>query len=298
MPRILITGASGFTGQHACSHFVKLGFDVSAVTTGRSKFVNDKLHIERCDLTDNNSVRMLVKKVKPQYLLHLAGQNHVGHSWLDPVSSLEVNSISTLYLVEALRHESPDCKIVIIGSALQFNPENLSTLTHPYSLSKTLQVLIAQAWAVLYKMNIIIAKPSNLIGPGFSNGVCSIFAKKIVDMEKKKSECILQVNNLNAQRDFVDVRDAVNAYGFLLKKGHSGEIYEIASGNSYSLEEIIKEFRRLTSINFLLNSKENDQIEESVKIRPEKLTALGWQPVFPLQSSLKDILTFYRENEL
>ncbi|MDF1997289.1 NAD-dependent epimerase/dehydratase family protein [Peribacillus frigoritolerans] len=295
MPKLLITGASGFTGQHACNHFVNAGFAVTAVS--RKGLGNGQVQIELCDLTNKESVGKLVKKVKPDYLLHLAGQNHVGTSWIDPVSSLEANAMSTLYLLEALRQENPDCKVVIVGSALQFDPQNISTLTHPYSLSKTLQVLIAQSWGVLYNMNIVIAKPSNLIGPGISNGVCSIFAKKIVDMEENNAEKVLEVNNLQAIRDFVDVRDAVRAYEILLIKGKSGEIYDIASGNSYSLREVITGFKAITTIDFEIETKVKDQEEGMVEISPEEIVKLGWKPVLSLKASLEDILYFYRENK-
>jgi GDP-4-dehydro-6-deoxy-D-mannose reductase len=205
--------------------------------------------------------------------------------------------MATAYLLEALRQENPSCKVVVVGSALEFDSENMSTLTHPYSLSKTLQVLVAQSWTFLYNMRIVIAKPSNLIGPGFSNGVCSIFAQKIANMEKNKAEKVLEVNNLNAQRDFIDVRDAVSAYETLLIHGKPGEIYDIASGKSRSLEEIINGFRSLTAIDFELKSQMNNPIEQPVEIMPLKLTDLGWKTVIPFESSLSHILNFYRENE-
>ncbi|MFZ0446298.1 MAG: NAD-dependent epimerase/dehydratase family protein [Bacillus sp. (in: firmicutes)] len=246
--KLLITGASGFTGQHACRHFVKTGFDVTAMTGNNA--VNEQVRTEHCDLTDKVGVINIVKEIKPDYLLHLAGHNHVGESWLHPGLSLEANVMSTLHLIDALREENPSCKIVVVGSALQFVPHHITTLKHPYSLSKTLQALIAQSWQVLYNMHISIAKSSNLIGPGKSNGVCSIFAKKIVYMEENKIEKILEVNNLQAQRDFIDVRDAVRAYEILLTTGISGEVYEIVSGKSHSLEDLINIFKSLTNVEF------------------------------------------------
>ncbi|USL45762.1 NAD-dependent epimerase/dehydratase family protein [Priestia megaterium] len=293
LPKLLITGASGFTGKHACHHFSKAGFEVIAVT--RTQSFNEEIQTEHCDLTNKEAVRRMIKKIKPEFLLHLAGQNQVGQSWLDPVMSLEVNAVATAYLLEALRQENPSCKIVIVGSALQFDPANMSTLTHPYSLSKTLQVVIAQSWAILYNMHIVIAKPSNLIGTGFSNGVCSIFAKKIVDMEENKSKKVLEVNNLYAQRDYIDIRDALSAYEILLVKGKSGEIYDISSGKSHSLEEVINCFKSLTEAKFETLSR-TDEKEQKVEIIPYRLKELGWKPNILLKSSLQDILTFYRKN--
>lgn len=292
--KLMITGASGFTGRHACAHFLKSGFDITAVSRKKMNF-EGRIHAEYCDLTNETDVKNLIKRTKPQYLLHLAGQNHVGESWSEPVSTLEANTMSTAYLIDAIRKESPTCKMVIVGSALQIDPGSISSIPHPYSLSKTLQVLIAQSWAVLYDMDIIIAKPANLIGPGFSNGVCSIFAKKIADMERKGMEMVLEVDNPNDQRDFLDVRDAVRAYDFLLRKGQSGETYDVASGNNRSLEEIIEGFRSVTTGDIKVNSKRNDLIENKAAIDPIKLVNLGWKPNIPLESSLMDILAFHRE---
>lgn len=292
LPKLLITGANGFTGNHACSHFAKAGFKVIAVV--RNHAPAGLFQTELCDLTNKKAVTEMIKKVKPQYLLHLAGQNHVGESWIDPVSSLEANLLSTLYLIEALRHENPTCKIIVVGSALQFNPQEISTLKHPYSLSKTLQVLIAQSWAELYKLPIIIAKPSNLIGPGISNGVCSIFAKKIVAMEEGRTEKKLEVNNMYAQRDFIDVRDVVRAYEILFNKGQAGEVYDIVSGRSHSLEEVIKSFASFTNINFKIITLSQSKKEQPIKANPLKLKNLGWNPIIPFENSILGTLEFYR----
>lgn len=290
---VLITGASGFTGLHACKHFADSGFDVTAVA--RKSFPACKrVRIETCDLRNKDEVNSLVKKVKPQYVLHLAGLNHVGESWIDPLSFFESNSVSTAYLIDALRQEQSSQKIVIVGSALQFDPHRMSSLLHPYSLSKTLQVLIAQAWSVLFEMPVVIAKPSNLIGPGVSNGVCSIFAQKIANMEKNESEKLLEINNLNAQRDFIDVRDAVSAYETLFLMGDSGETYDISSGKSYSLGDIALGFKSFASVDFEIVSKVHDLIEPKVNIIPIKMMELGWKPIIPIESSLKEILDFYR----
>jgi len=295
LPKLLITGANGFTGNHACSHFAKAGFKVIAVV--RNHAPAGLFQTVVCDLTNKEAVTEMIKKVKPQYLLHLAGQNHVGESWIDPVSSLEANFLSTLYLIEALRHENPTCKIIVVGSALQFNPQEISTLKHPYSLSKTLQVLIAQSWEELYKLPIIIAKPSNLIGPGISNGVCSIFAKNIVAMEEGRSEKKLEVNNLHAQRDFIDVRDVVNAYETLFHKGISGEIYDITSGKSRSLGEVIKCFSLLANTEFKMVTTSKIEKELPCENPSSLLNKLGWKPIIPFEVSILDILNFYRSKK-
>ena len=292
--KLLITGAGGFSGEHACKHFSELEYDVTAVTRNRPVTGCKDIKIENCELTNKNEVIQLINKVKPNFLLHLAGLNHVGDSWKEPISTIEANLMSTLYLIDTTRQLNPSCRVVIVGSALQTNPNELSNLTHPYSLSKTLQVIISQAWVKLYNMNIVIAKPSNIIGPGRSNGVNSIFANKIAQMEKNMLEKVLVVNNVNAKRDFIDVRDVVGAYEVLFNKGIAGEIYEISSGKNHSLMDLIQIYKNLTDIDFKVESLSSDDENLVVDEKPEKLLNLGWNPTFLLHSSLVDTLNYFR----
>ncbi|MDQ0970535.1 GDP-4-dehydro-6-deoxy-D-mannose reductase [Neobacillus niacini] len=293
-PKLLITGASGFTGEHACKHFSRLGYDIIAVTRNQSFDGSKGIKTEYCELTIKDDVNLLIKKIKPDFLLHLAGLNHVGDSWNDPITTLETNLLSTLYIIDATRQLNPTCKIVIVGSSLQTSLNEISNFTHPYSLSKTLQVLISQAWVKLYKMNIVIAKPSNIIGPGRSNGVNSIFANKIAQMEKNMLDKVLVVNNLNSKRDFIDVRDVISAYEVILNKGTPGEIYEISSGKSYSLRDLIEIYKNLTTTDFKVKSLSNGVEELAADETPLKLLQLGWSPTFSINSSLNDTLNYYR----
>ncbi|MGA5688822.1 NAD-dependent epimerase/dehydratase family protein [Cytobacillus pseudoceanisediminis] len=292
--KILITGATGYTGLHSCKYFTSAGYDVVAVT--RTDIAIDGVMVEQCDLKNKESVLNLIKKVKPQYLLHLAGQNHVGQSWSDPTGTMETNLLSTIYILDALHKECPETKIVIVGSALQIDPSNISAITHPYSLSKTFQVLAARAWGELYGLSIVIAQPTNLIGPGKSNGVCSVFANRIAEMESHNAKHILEVNNLYAQRDFLDVRDAVRAYEILLKKGISKEVYAVSSGKSRSLEEIANILKTMTPINFIIKSSGRNIKEDIVRIPYGKMNQLGWKPTFSLKTSLEESLNYYRRN--
>jgi GDP-4-dehydro-6-deoxy-D-mannose reductase len=289
--KILITGASGFTGKHACKHFLRQGYEVNALYKTNS-ITLDGARSDYCDLTNKSQIRELINKIKPQMVLHLAGQNHVGKSWENPMDSLESNAFSTLYLLEALRLEVPSCKIVIVGSSLEINPGNFSTLTHPYSLSKTLQTFIAQSWGNLFNMHIIIAKPSNLVGPGHSSGICAVLAKEIVKMEQS-GKGVLNLFNLKAQRDFLDVRDAVSAYETLFIHGMSGEVYNVGSEVSRSLEEICDIYMKLSKVPFSVSNKMSEE-EEKVEVDTTKLKALGWKPAIQFKQSLQDILSFSR----
>ncbi|MDQ0232509.1 NAD-dependent epimerase/dehydratase family protein [Metabacillus malikii] len=288
---ILITGITGFTGRHAAKYFSSEGYEVIGVSRNYVPIHNIK--IETCDLSNKLEVTNLLKKINPEFILHLAGQNHVGRSWEEPLHSLEANSLSTAYLIEAARQYTNVKKIVVVGSVLQFNPDNLETLKHPYSLSKTLQCMIAQSWSRLYQVPVVVAKPTNLIGPGYSNGICSIIAEKVAVIEKKQAEPLINVNNLYATRDFLDVRDAVRAYDVLCKHGEVGQIYDITTGFNRTLKDVTDYFLNNANVDFEVKAKEAI-IEESYQIEPAKLKNLDWKPLISFEASLQDTLNFYR----
>lgn len=292
-PKLLITGATGFTGVHACNHFQQAGYEVIGVSRNPLKIENKQIHFESCDLSNKSEVTNLIKKNKPGGVLHLAGQNHVPSSWTNPIGSLEVNAMSTAYLLDAIRQHSPNCKVLVVGSALQFDVSDITSLDHPYSLSKTLQVLLAQSWELLYEMNIVIAKPSNLIGPGKSNGVCSLLAKKVAEMEVQGAKKVLTVNNLLAQRDFLDVRDAVRGYQILFNNGQSGSVYDMTSGTSRYIKEITSILQVISSVDFRVESVEN-KLEEKVITPPSELLLENAPALIPFEKSMADILNYQR----
>ena len=292
---ILISGASGFTGKHACKFFLDAGYQVIGLVRKPPSSAETNVTNYVCDVTDQSEISKLIEKVKPDYILHLAGRNSVGDSWLDPVGTIETNVLSTMYIVEAVRRESLASNILVVGSALQTDLQDLRTLEHPYSLSKSMQALIAQAWEQLYDMNVMIAKPSNLIGPGLSNGVCSILAKQVVEIEKGERDPVLTIDNLYAMRDFLDVRDAVSAYEMILKLGAPGDVFDVNSGNSRSLKDVTDLLVRLSNKSIRIEGKKSERETREEK-KPLKLMQLGWKQEIPWESSIEDILQFHRES--
>ncbi|UOQ84883.1 NAD-dependent epimerase/dehydratase family protein [Gracilibacillus salinarum] len=291
--KLLITGASGFTGQHACRYFQEKGFDITAVSHTANQL---EMNWIKCNLTKQEQVKQLITNTKPDYVLHLAGQNNVSHSWKNPVQSIETNLLATLYLLEAIREVVPLCRIVVAGSTLQFDPLSMNTLKHPYGVSKTLQSLLAQSWVPLYNMEIVIANPTNLIGPGPSHGVCSIIADKLAETESTNTNNLPSLTiNLQAQRDFLDVRDAITAYHLLLEKGAAGDTYNVTTGKNRSLLEITKVFQSMTTSNFQIGSTTADQTDIQPVATPDRLHELGWKPAIPLRTSLADTLDYYRK---
>lgn len=304
---ILITGASGFTGAHACTYFAGLGMEVAAIIRNKGQTgiavpsASSRIKYYSCNLLDSAELAVLTRKVSPDYVLHLGGKNSVPESWQRPIYYIESNVMAALYLLEALR-DLPHCRILIAGSRLSFNLSKGTGAPHPYSLSKGLQKIAVQSWQELFQQDLMIAEPSNLIGPGHSTGFCSLLGRHIVIQELGKGQSPFQVSSRSHRRDFLDVRDAVEAYSILLVCGMSGGVYPICSGVERSLQEVTEGFQSLTQHTIPIEwGDDRSAGSRSPGLSPhlpaDFLHSSGWQPRIPLSVSLSDILQYYRERK-
>ncbi len=292
--RVLITGINGFTGQHAGTFFANHGYNVYGTVRKSTSNFHQGIHVVQCDLSNPHLVKETIQSIKPDFILHLAGQNSVPKSWELPVESIETNVICTAYLLDAIRLSHHKCRIIVVGSMLQSTFSDPLSFLHPYSLSKTMQSHVAEVFSHLFELDCIIAKPTNLIGPGYSTGICSVLANKFVQLERGQGNKIIEIDNILAERDFLDVRDAVKAYETLFIEGMTNKTYEVTSGKAKSIQEVVKTFGHLTKTPFEIRTRIN-QREPGKIVQPTELKALGWAPIIPFQQSLYDILNFYRE---
>jgi len=296
--RILITGAAGFTGRHACRHFAAAGWEVAAFVSPRagvSRIPGAALTL-RGDLADPHETLRICEEVRPDAVLHLAGQNDVRASFLAPDVTLLTNVMATVYLLEGVRRTT-GCRVLAAGSMLRVPPERLARATHPYGFSKTVQVLAARAWHHWYGLPVIVAEPSNLIGPGASNGLCGKIARWAAKAEREaergadaadRTEPFV-LSSLTETRDFLDVRDAVAAYELLLLRARPGEVYEVGSGRARPLSDVKRVFDRLARVPLRWRIGRSEA-PSPPPADPSGLLALGWRPRFSFVRSLADAL--------
>ena len=261
--RALITGITGFAGSHLAEYLLSLNnIEVSGIFRWRSRTENidhirSKIKLYECDSKDAVSVREVIKKIRPDRIYHLAAQSYVPMSWTAPSETLTNNIISQVNIFEAVRAEIKDCRIQVAGSSEEYGlvypsetpikESNPLRPLSPYGVSKVAQDLLGYQYFKSYNLNIVRTRAFNHTGPSRGDVfVTSNFAKQIAEIEKGKREPVIYVGNLEAVRDFTDVRDVAIAYYLSLEKGEIGEVYNICSGKGHKIKEMLSLLMALT----------------------------------------------------
>lgn len=306
---VFVTGATGFVGcylrklLHSSEHRI-WGSAYPDIPEDSSE---DQLFY--LDIRSDEDVRKRVKKIKPDWVFHLAAISNVGHSWSKRKETLETNIIGTLNLWEAIREFSPGARVLYVSSSDIYGKESLSgepltekeeVLTmNPYAYTKWSGELLSQFYTRVENMDIVIARPFPHTGPGQSaDFVCSDWACQIARIEKGQIDPVIKVGNVSAERDFTDVRDVVRAYTMLIEKGKPGEVYNVCSGRSYSLQSILEMLLSYTpkDISVLVDSQRLRKVDIPRLVGDNKKIkkVIAWKPQIPLDRSLKELLDYWR----
>jgi len=305
--KALITGVNGFVGNYLAKYLVEQGYTVYG-TVIEDNVQMENVNIKKMNLLNKEEVMETIKSINPDTIYHLAGQSAVGLSWKNPTLTMDVNINGTINLLDAVRENNIDTKVLIIGSSDEYgiikpedcpiDEEHVLNPTSPYAISKMTQEQIAKLYINSYNMNLIMVRAFNHIGPMQSkNFVVSDFASKIAEIEKGV-EPVIRVGNLEAYRDFTDVRDITRGYVMLMENGTIGELYNIGSGNPYKIQDILD----------ILLSLSNTKIK--IEIDPERLrpsdvpiiqcdnskikSHINWVPQYDIKNTLKDTLDYWR----
>jgi len=315
MRRVLVTGVTGFAGSHLVDYMLSRGdCEIFGIQRWRSRTENiehfsDRITLLECDLRDVSSTRDTLERVRPDWIFHLAAQSFVPTSWTAPSESLTTNVIGQVNLFEAVRRLGIACRIQIACSSEEYGmvlPDetpiretNPLRPLSPYAVSKVAQDLLGYQYWMSWKLDCVRTRGFNPEGPRRGPVfVTSDFAKQIVDIEKGRRPPVLHVGNLEATRDFTDVRDMVRAYWLALEKCAAGEVYNICAGRGWKIREVLD----------LLLSMTTARIEvrpDPQRLRPSDVPILlgdnskfvgvtGWRPEIPFEQTLRDTLEYWR----
>lgn len=301
--RVLVTGADGFVGRHVCEALRAAGHEpVAGVhATGSAGVTGDEIFLE---LRDPENLRAALARVRPDVVVHLAAQASVAAATSAPLEAFDVNAGGTLRLFEAIRARSErPPRVVYVSSGevygarpaheLPLRENSAAAPATPYAASKLAGEAIALAWHASYGVPVVVARAFNHIGPGQSpRFAVPSFARGLAAIAEG-GEPVLQVGNLEAQRDFLDVRDVARAYVALAERGADGEIYNVCSGRPVALREILRQLITIARVPVEVRQdpalmRAND-VPVAYGDNAKLIAATGWQPSYALSRSLADV---------
>lgn len=317
MTRALITGITGFVGSHMAEYLLESQPEVEVYGTARWRsrrdnieHISHRIRLIECDMNDANSVRTMIENTRPDYIFHLAAQSFVPTSWHAPTDTLNTNIMGQLNLFEAVRLAGIDPVIQIAGSSEEYGlvlPDEVPIKEtnplrplSPYAVSKVAQDMLGWQYFYAYDLRVIRTRAFNHSGPRRGDVfVESNFANQVVQIELGLVPPVLKVGNLEARRDYTDVRDVVRAYWLAVTRAEPGEVYNIASGKSWAIQEVLDML--------LAQARVPIRVEEDpTRLRPSDVlilegdatrfrNATGWEPTIPFEQTLQDILAYWRE---
>lgn len=310
--KALIIGVDGFVGRYLSEYLLKKGYEVfgTYLHDFDSDSISNQVILQKLDITDLEKTRERLSNMDPDYIFHLAAQSSAALSWKIPQKTMNVNINGTLNVLESVRGLGINTRILLIGSSEEYGfiePNEVPVSENqplrpgnPYAISKISQSMLGQLYSKAYKMEIIVVRAFNHIGPGQSDMfVVSEFAKRIAMIENGTSEPILKVGNIDAERDFTDVRDIVRAYELLAVLGTSGEIYNVGSGKSYKISDILERLLKLStckiSIENDLDRKRPSDVPISRCDNRKLISTTGWENETDIESTLYDVLCYWRK---
>ncbi|MFZ0044012.1 MAG: GDP-mannose 4,6-dehydratase [Solirubrobacteraceae bacterium] len=304
--RALITGASGFAGAWLCRACVAAGDEVFAL----SRHGPAPEGVERTvsvDLRDAGAVAGLLRAARPEVIYHLAALSSVGRSWEEPARTMEENVQSAVSLLEGMRHQTPDARVVWVSSCEVYGePEKLPIPedaplrpANPYAVSKTSAEMLAAVYAQSYGIPIIRARPFSHAGPGQRPIflLSSLARQAAAGQLAGDAELRIVTGNPSTRRDFTDVRDVARAYRMLA--GAAPGVYNVSSGRSLSAAD------QVAVLGELIAPVKVEHIVDPARVRAHEVSDLrgdhslltattGWEPTIPFRQTMADTVEFWR----
>jgi GDP-4-dehydro-6-deoxy-D-mannose reductase len=311
--KALITGISGFVGSHLAEYLLaNTDWEVAGTVYGPYDNIADlcgTLELYPAELSRLDVMTFVLEQSQPDAVFHLAAQPLVSVSRRDPWGTIETNVRMQLNVLEGVARVQPQCRVLAVASSEEYGLVSEQDLPidedtplrplNPYAVSKVAQDLLGLQYHLSHKLDVVRVRPFNHIGPRQRIGfVAPDFASQVARVERGLQPPVMEVGNLEARRDFSDVRDVVRAYHLLVTQGRSGQVYNVGSGESHSVQDILDTLLSMTDV-------EIEVRQDPKRMRPSDVPEVvcdasriredtGWQTTISFEQSLEDILNFWR----
>lgn len=305
--RVLVTGIRGFVGGHLAPMLLESGHEVWGLTApGEPPWPGGNV---TADIRDKATTAIALEVARPEAVLHLAAQSHVGPSWKSPEASFEINTLGTLNLLEGCRRLTLAPRFIHVSTGEvygQVRPEDIplnedSPLrpVSPYAVSKTAADLLAGQYFSSYRLPVIRVRPFNHEGPGRPPAFAlSDWARRLARISLKLDSPTLSVGNLEVHRDFLDVRDVARAYTLLLDKGEPGAVFVLGRGEGYSLKALLERLIAISGckVEVKVDPSRFRPVDVPLLVAdPSRLrAATGWAPTISMEQTLMDMFEWWR----
>ncbi len=312
MKKAMIIGAAGFVGNYLIQYLSEeCGMEVSATKLPHEKIENRNAHIYDLDILDKEAIVSLLFEIRPDYIFHLAAQSSVGIAWKNPCLTIDVNIKGSVNVMDAVRELFYRPRVLLIGSGEEYGhikenetPIGEDNRVRPgniYAATKACQNMIGNIYAQAYDMQLMMVRAFNHIGPTQAPiFVVADFCRQVAEIEQGMREPVIYVGNLEAKRDFTDVRDVVRAYTLLIEKGAAGETYNVGSGHAIAIRDILNRIISLSESDITVKRDENKFRPVDVPIIEADITKVreltGWEPRITLEQTIQETLDYWREN--
>lgn len=313
MKKALIIGAAGFVGDYLIDHIQKdCVWSIVVTKLPHETIKNSGVDIRNSDILDKVSICELLAECRADYIFHLAAQSSVALSWKNPGLTVDINIKGSLNVLEAIRELDYKPRVLLIGSGEEYghvkatevpiHEDNVLRPGNIYAATKACQNMLGKIYYQAYQLDIMMVRAFNHVGPNqVPLFVVADFCRQVAEIEAGLKEPVIRVGNLSTKRDFSDVRDVVRAYTMLIEHGEPGESYNVGSGKSVAIQEILDII--------LAHARTPIQVEvDSTRLRPvdvpiieadiSKLEACTtWRPRITLEETIKETLAYWRNTD-
>lgn len=313
----LITGVHGFAGSHLVDHLLSLGEDVVGLARDPARNENNRHNLNRikvspCDIRDKSALLRALTEFRPDRIYHLAAISFVPQAEESANAAWEANVQGTANLLEAMEESGGDpVRLLFAGSCEAYGPVPAAEAAAKNPIKETQPLHPVSAYGESKKaaeelvlvaarrgLDAVVARAFNHTGPRQSaRFVCSSFAKQIVEAGRS-GERVLKVGNLEAGRDFTDVRDTVRAYQMIMADGAAGEVYNVCSGKAIKIQTVLDKLLKIANSEVEAErdpEKYRPEPQSMVYGDPSKLqSATGWRPEIDFDTTLADLLNYWK----
>ncbi|MCI9618304.1 MAG: NAD-dependent epimerase/dehydratase family protein [Eubacterium sp.] len=305
MDKVLIFGAGGFVGSYLSQEFLENGYKVYGSDKIRGIMLPKEVEYMEANLLTPEEVEKLIKGIAPDIIINLAAVSSVGASWGIPQTTISINVIGALNIMEAAKKAENKPKVMFIGSSEEYTISNFPmsedrplNASNPYGISKVTQEQFAKVYREQYGLKIYCVRPFNHTGVGQKDSfVLPSFCKQVAEIEKTGKPGIIKVGNLKVKRDFSHVKDIVRAYRMVIESDNCELIFNIGSGKAYSLEKMLRYIIDLSSqkIDIEIDKNRFRPTDQPVICCDHSLitSELGWEPKYTVFDALKEMFDYY-----